>query len=166
MAMTLQPGARHSLRQWWQLRTRAERAATALLVAIVVAALAWLVVWQPMQRDIERMTRQLALERAALADARRRADDIAALARNAEAPAPRAARGDLDAVLARAGIKPIGVDRIDNDRLRVVIDSTGFDTLVALLDRLQREARLRVVDLTVTGRVEPGQVRAEITLAP
>ena len=166
MATTLQPGTRQSLPQWWQLRTPVERAATALLVAIFVVALAWLFVWQPMQRDVERMTRQVALERTALTDARRRADDIAALARNSAVPAPRETRGELDAALARAGIKPIGLDRVDNDRLRLVIDSLGFDSLVSLLDGLQRDVKLRVVDLTVTGRVEPGQVRAEITLAP
>lgn len=166
MATTLQPGTRQSLSQWWQLRTPAERSATALLLAIVVAALAWLIAWQPMQRDVERVTRQLALERTALADAHRRADDIAILAHNSPATAPPQARVELDATLARATIKPIAVDRIDNDRLRLVIDSIGFDGLVSLLDALQRDARLRAVDLTVAGRVEPGQVRAEITLAP
>jgi type II secretory pathway component PulM len=166
MATALQPATRDGLHQWWQLRTPTERVVFAALAAIVVGTMAWLIAWQPMQRDVERMTRELAVERAALADARRRADDIAALARNSTAPAPREAKSDLDAALARAGVKPIAVDRIDNDRLRVVIDNIGFDALVVLLDALQRDARLRTVDLTVTGRVEAGQVRAEITLAP
>jgi type II secretory pathway component PulM len=166
MATALQPATRDGLRQWWQLRTPTERTVFAALAAIVVAAVAWLVVWQPMQRDVERMARELSVGRAALAEARRRADDIAALARNSAAPAPRETKSDLDAALARAGVKPIAIDRVDNDRLRVVIDNIGFDALVGLLDALQRDARLRAVDLTVTGRVEPGQVRAEMTLAP
>jgi type II secretory pathway component PulM len=166
MATALQPVTRDGLRQWWQLRTPSERTVYATLAAIVIAAVAWLLVWQPMQRDTERLTRELGVERASLVDARRQADDIAALARNSPAPTPRETKSDLDAALARAGVKPIAIDRVDNDRLRVVIDNIGFDTLVRLLDALQRDARLRAVDLTVTGRVEPGQVRAEVTVAP
>ncbi len=135
------------------------------LAAAVVAALLWLSIWQPMQRDIERMTRALASDRSALAEARRKTDDIATLARSTPTPDARDARADFDAVFARAGVKPTSIDRTDDDRLRVGIDNIGFDALVAVLDSLQREARLRAVDLTVTGRVEPGQVRAELTLA-
>ncbi|HEY1461193.1 MAG TPA: type II secretion system protein GspM [Casimicrobiaceae bacterium] len=167
MATTLNTSAHDRARAWWQLRTQTERIVIALLVLLVLAALLWILIWRPMQRDIERMTRTLSVDRAALIEARRRADDIATLARvPTAAPAERDARGDLDTALARAGIKAGAIDRGDGERLRTTIDSVSFDALVALLDALQRDARLRAVELTVTGRVEPGQVRAELTLAP
>jgi len=167
MATTLNNSAYDRARAWWQLRTRSERMVSVLLALIILVALLWMLVWQPMQRDVERMTRTLVVDRAALVDARRKADDITTLARApAAAPAQRDARGDLDAALARAGIKAGAIDRGDGDRLRVTIDSVSFDALMALLDALQRDARLRAVELAVTGRVEPGQVRAELTLAP
>jgi type II secretory pathway component PulM len=166
MATTLQPSLRERFGQWWQLRSRTERMLLSLAGGVVLAGVAWLALWQPMQRDTERLTRQLATQRATLVDARRRAEDIATLSRNTAAPAPRDARADLDAALARQGIKATGVERIDNDRLRVMFDAVGFDRLPPLLDTLQRDARLRAVDLSATARIEPGQVRVELTLSP
>jgi type II secretory pathway component PulM len=165
MATALQPSSRERFGQWWQLRSRAERMLLSLGGTVVLVGVVWIALWQPMQRDIERMTRDLGAQRAALAEARRRAEDIATLSRNTVAPAPRDARADLDAALARHGIKATAIDRIDNDRLRVTFDAVGFDALPPLLETLQHDARLRAVDLVATARVEPGQVRVELTLA-
>ena len=49
--------------------------------------------------------------------------------------------------------------------MRIVFADVGVDPLVALLDTLYRDAQLRVVEATLTARVEPGTVRAELTLA-
>jgi type II secretory pathway component PulM len=166
MATTLQASYRERFAQWWQLRSRGERMLLSFTGIVLCAAIAWFAAWQPMQRDTERLTRQLETQRTVLAEARRRAEDIATLSRNTTAPVPRDARADLDAVLARQGIKATGIERIDNDRLRIMFDAVGFDTLPPLLEALQRDAKLRAVDLTATARVEPGQVRVELTLAP
>lgn len=167
MATTLNTSVHDRARGWWQLRTQTERIVITLLVLLVLGALLWILIWQPMQRDIARMTHVLSVDRAALVEARRKANDIATLARApATAPAQRDARSDLDTALARAGIKAGAIDRGEGERLRTTIDSVSFDALVALLDALQRDAHLRAVELTVTGRVESGQVRAELTLAP
>jgi type II secretory pathway component PulM len=153
------------LRERWALRSPGERAVIALIAGLVVLALAWLLAWEPMQRDIERMQRTLVAQRATLAEARRQADDAAALARAPVAPPTSDARADLDAVLARQSLKPSSIERTDSDRLRVTFDTISFDALVALLDSVQRDARLRTVELAASGRVEPGQVRADVTFA-
>ena len=165
MATMLKPALRERGAQWWQLRSMPERAIVALACGIVVAAVVWWALWEPMQRDVERQSRQLIAQRAVLAEARRQADDIASLARNAASAPARDARADLDAALSRRGLKPTAVDRVDNDRLRLTFDAIGFDALLPLLETLQRDARLRAVDLTATARVEPGQVRAEVVLS-
>jgi hypothetical protein len=41
----------------------------------------------------------------------------------------------------------------------------SFDALASLLEGLQRDARLSAVELTAAARVEPGQVRAEMTFS-
>lgn len=166
MATTLQPAARERVTQWWQLRSAGERRSLALAAGLVIGALAWLALWQPLVVDIERTTRQITSQRAALAEARRQADDIASLERSAATSPPRDVRADLGALLARRGLKPTAIDRLDNDRVRLTFDAIGFDALVALVDSAQREAGLRAVDLTSTARVDSGQVRAELTLAP
>jgi general secretion pathway protein M len=165
MATTLKPGLRERAAQWWQLRSMSERAILALAGGIGLVVVAWWTVWEPMQRDVERQARQLVAQRAVLAEARRQADDIASLSRNATSLPARDARADLDAALTRHGVKPTAVDRVDNDRLRVTFDAIGFDALLALLEALQRDARLRAVELTSTARVEPGQVRADVVLS-
>ena len=48
---------------------------------------------------------------------------------------------------------------------RIVIDAAPFDALVHALDTLARDEGIRVADATVTARVEPGTVRAELALA-
>ena len=74
------------------------------------------------------------------------------------------ARAQFDAAAARLAVKPVAVERGERDALRATFDAIGFDTLVRLVDELQRDARLRVTDLEATARVEAGQVRAELTL--
>ena len=167
MATTLPSNRRDALAQWWQLRTRSERMLLATAAGIAALALAWLVMWQPLAHDTDRLGRQIENDRAALADARRRADEIAGLARNAPSVAPAEPRAALDAVLAQQNLKAAAtaIERVDNERIRLTFDAIGFDALIAFLDALQRDARLRAVELVATARVEPGQVRADVTLA-
>ena len=165
MATMLKPALRERSAQWWQLRSMPERTIVALASGIALATIVWWVLWEPMQHDAERQSRQLVAQRAVLAEARRQADDIASLSRNPPSLPARDARADLDAALSSHGLKATAVDRVDNDRLRLTFDAIGFDTLLALLETLQRDARLRAVELTSTARVEPGQVRADVVLS-
>ena len=46
----------------------------------------------------------------------------------------------------------------------MVLDAVRLDALVGLVDDLARTAGLRVVEARLLARVEPGTVRAEMTL--
>jgi type II secretory pathway component PulM len=169
MATTFSPMSETRLirgRRWWQLRSPAERALWLAAGAFVGALLGWILLWQPLARDSERLERRLTEQRAALVSARRQADEIATLGRNTVAPSPRDGRADLEAALARQGLKATAIERGDDQRLRVTLDAVSFDNLARLIDGLQRDARLTVVDLTAAARIEPGQVRADMTFAP
>ena len=168
MATTMRPATETRLiqwRQWWQLRSPSERTAWLVAGGIALALVAWVLIWQPLTRDTERLERRLAEQRATLATARRQADEIASLARSAIEPARRDARADVEAALARQGLKATAIERGDDQRLRVTLDAVSFDALATLLDTLQRDARLTAVDVTAAARVEPGQVRAEMTFS-
>jgi general secretion pathway protein M len=162
MATAVELDRRDRLTHWWRLRTHAERAVLVAGAVLAAAALAWLLVWLPIQGDIARLTRELATQRAALAQARGQADTMGGLERRMPAPV-REARAALDLALAQSGIKASAIDRTSDD-LRVTVDGVSFDALTTLLESLQRDAALRVVDLTAVARVEPGMVRAEFTL--
>ncbi len=104
MATTLRPAAETRLmrsRQWWQLRSPAERSLLLAGGAAVLAVAAWALIWQPLERDSALLERRVAEQRAALATARKQADEIAALARSTAAPSPRDARSDVESALAR-----------------------------------------------------------------
>jgi len=166
MATTLPLSRQQRFAQWWGLRSGRERIALVLVGSVVALALLWWLAWQPLQRDSERLTRELVQQRAMLADARRQSDEIAGLARNAPSAPAGDARAAIDSALARQGLKPSGaIERIEGERWRMTFDAIGFDALASLLDTLQREAGVRAAEVSVTGRVEPGQVRADVTLA-
>jgi general secretion pathway protein M len=164
---TIASSRREGLAQWWQLRSPGERTLLATGAALIALALAWLFVWQPLEVDTEQLMRQLAADRTTLAEARRQADAIAGLAKSPPAVVTGDARAALDAVLAQQGLKSAAsaIERTDNERIRLTFESIGFDALTAFLEALQRGAQLRAVELVATARVEPGQVRADLTLA-
>jgi len=158
--------ARENFVRWWQLRSQGERRALVALAIPAALALLWLAVWQPIVRDTERLEQRAIADRAALAEAHRASDEIAALARAtpvAPAADPRAA---LEAILTARNLKGTAtqVERLDNDRLRITFDSIAFDALADVLDALQREAHLRATEVVATARVEAGLVRADVTL--
>jgi type II secretory pathway component PulM len=152
-------------RQWWQLRSPAERSAWLVAGGIALALVAWVLIWQPIARDTERLERRLIEQRATLATARRQADEITTLARSTVEASPRDARSAVESALARQGLKATAIERGDDQRLRVTLDAVSFEALASLLEALQRDARLSAVDLTAAARVEPGQVRAEMTFS-
>jgi general secretion pathway protein M len=166
MATHAPAGTREALAHWWHMRSTSERRWLRAIVAVVVVALLWLVVWLPLVRDTDRLVQHLPLDKAALAEARRASDEIAGLSRSAPAPQASDARAALDAVLAAKNVKSAAtqIERIDNDRLRATFERIDFDTLAATLDALQREAHLRAIEVVATARVEPGLVRADVTL--
>jgi type II secretory pathway component PulM len=152
--------------RWLAGKSRGERRIVAATVALVAVALAWIALWQPLVRDTTAMRAAQAGNAAALATARRMAAEITGLARNPAPPAAQDARAGLERVLVQQNLRP-AVTQLEwrEGRGRVVFAAIGYDALIVALEALQRDAQLRAVDLTMTARVEPGQVRAELTLA-
>ncbi len=151
---------------WWATKTPTERRIVAGVVAMALAALGWWLVWQPLVRDIAAMRVTQTRDASALLAATTMANELAGLAR-ASAPDPAMnARAELERVLAQQGLRS-AVTQLEwqDGRARLVLADVNFDALVAALEALQRDARLRVVDGTLTARIEPGAVRAELTVA-
>jgi type II secretory pathway component PulM len=150
----------------WDRASRREHALIIAAAIVVVLAAAWAWLWQPMNADIARLQRDLPRAHSGLATARAQADDLIALqrtsgpARNAD---PRAA---VERVLAEGGLRPaVTALDVQDGRVRLTFAAVRFDALVAALDALARTDGLRAVDAVLAARVEPGTVRAELTLA-
>lgn len=148
---------------WARASTRERRLiALAALVVLGGAGYAW--VWQPMVADTARLVRDLPRERTVLAAAQAQAAELVSLAK-----APAAPRGPLrpaiEHALAAHGIRPdAGALDEKEGRVRVNLAAIRFDALVPLLAALAQGSGIRVIEATLTQRVEPGQVRAELAL--
>lgn len=159
-----------SVATWMAEHSPVERRIATTLAILVAAATLWILLWQPMTRDVASMRTARSANAAALAEARAMAKEMSEFARVSQrgspSGAPTDARADLERVLAQQNLRP-AVTSLDwrNGRAHLVLTAVGYDALVVALDALQRDARLRAVEATLTARVDPGTVRAELTLA-
>jgi len=152
--------------RWLAGKSRGERRLMAAIATAVLFALAWVLLWEPIARDIGALRAAHPANAAALVQARRMTDEIAGLARTSAAPATTDARAGLERVLAQQNLRS-AVTQLEwqDGRARMVFTAVGYDALIVALEALQRDAQLRAVEATLTARVEPGMVRAELTLA-
>ena len=150
--------------RWWERASPRERAMVGMAALVVIAALGWTLVWQPMTADIARMQRDNTRDLAVLTAARAQATDLAALARDAKSAPGTDTRAVVERVIAERGLRPAlsSID-VQDGRVRVLFNSVRFDALAATLDALARTDGVRLADAVLTTRVEPGTVRAELT---
>lgn len=148
----------------WAQASRRERRLVVFAAVVVGGAAGYAWLWQPMLADTARLARDLPRERAVLHAAQAQSADLAALAQAAAA-----SRGALvpvvEQTLAEHGLRPAagGLEEAEG-RVRLALAAVRFDALVPLVATLGRRG-VRVVEATLTQRVEPGQVRAELLLA-
>ncbi len=159
------PHAPAPVARWWSSKTTGERRIVLGIVFLAISAFAWWVVWQPMTRDIAITRAANARNAVALGQARRMAEEMAGLARTPLPGGATDARTDLERILAEQNLRALLTQQDWKDgRARLVFGAVSYDALIGALEALQRDAKLRVVEATLTARVEPGTVRAEVVL--
>ena len=154
------------MRRRWDRMSPRERTLTGAAAGVVLVAAAWSLVWQPMQEDSLRMRRDLQRDRAVLAAARREAGELAGLQRGA----PPAFSGDprpaIERVLGERGLNGAApAFEVKDNRTTITFSTIGFDALVGFLEALAKSDGLHIIAATLVSRIDPGTVRAEITLA-
>ena len=152
------------LRAWDGMSSRERRLALAAVAAVLFAA-AWGLIWQPMQEDTVRLRRDLLRDRAVLANARAQVTEITGLQRSAQQQSGGDSRVAVERALGERALKGTvtSLETKDN-RTTLTFAAISFDALVGLLETLARTDGLRPVEATLTSRVDPGTVRAEVTL--
>jgi len=152
--------------RWMATKSPAERRTVGWLVLAIAAALLWAALWVPLARDTTALKLARTANAAALAEARDRAREASELARTTAAAPTLDPRAELDRTLSQQGIRPAVTSLEWRDgRAQLVFAAISYDRVINLLAALQRDAKLRAVEAALTARVEPGIVRAEITLA-
>jgi type II secretory pathway component PulM len=153
----------HALTRAFDAAGVAKRRASIAFV-LVAAVVLTVIVASPLRDAVARAREDLARSRLVLDVARARAAESATLV-HASVPAKAGdVRTAIERVLAAHGLRhaPVAGQTPDG---AIVIEATPFDALVRALDALARDEGVRVVEATLTARVDPGTVRAELVLA-
>ena len=130
---------------------------------VVTAALAYAFAWQPLVADLPRAEREAERAQARLV---RAGGAVAISETRASAPARQPLEAAIRAAMARHGIAAADASLdLAGARAALTVPSIPFATVVVLVDTLAREHAVHVVDATFSARVEPGRVRAELSLA-
>lgn len=150
----------------WERASPRERIGVVAAIAVVGIALLWSLVWLPLTRDLARLLEHQPRAAATRVAAQALADDVATLMRAASAPRAGDLRSAIDRTLNERGLRgpSVSIDAQD-DRVRVVLPAVPFPALVGALDAARKSAGAWVAEGTVTPRVEPGTVRAELVFA-
>jgi type II secretory pathway component PulM len=134
--------------------------------AVAAVAIALIAALRPLPAAIARAESDVARTRSLLDVAQTRSADNESLARSSTPLRPGDLRPTVEGVMARFELRAAPVASATSEgRYAVVVDDARFDALVAALDALSRDAGVRVVAATLTARVEPGRVRADLTFA-
>lgn len=149
----------------WDRAAPRERLLVVLGGVVVLATLAWALVWQPLERDLERSQQALVRETRMLGSARAMVDESAGLARDATAIRAGDPRAAIERVLAERGLRGGASIELQEGRVKVVLPAVRFAGLVAALDALRKDDGLRAIEATLATRVEPGTIRAELVMA-
>ena len=149
--------------RWLAAQSRRERAMLAIAATALLGVGAWTLIWMPLTASIGELRAAARQSRAALAEGRQMAQALPALARSPRPPAAVPPRTAVErAVVAAFGTVPGLLIGSQDDRTRVTLPAVPFAALVTLIESLQRDAGLQLQEATLTARIEPGTVRAEL----
>ena len=146
----------------WDRASPRERALVRWAALLVALAVLYALAWQPLARDIARTRDALQRDRLTLATLQGYAEPATTSGMSEPPSEPQAA---VARALEARGLRGAAAQiETREGRVALVLPAVSFDALVALLDELARNDRLRTLEARITARVEPGTVRAELTL--
>ncbi|HEX6136149.1 MAG TPA: type II secretion system protein GspM [Casimicrobiaceae bacterium] len=154
-----------ALARAWDARSAPQRAVWLAVALAVVTAAVLVLVAAPLSDAIGRTRADVARNRSVLDLARERVAEAASLARVSTPARATDVRAAIDRVFRQEGLGYASADaRATEGPIGIVVAGARFDALVRALDTLAREEGVRAVEATITARVEPGTVRAELAL--
>ena len=150
----------------WDTARPAQRVLFCAFVAVLAVVLGIFYVALPLREAIARAKSDVERNRMVLDIARARANESAGLARDSPAVHAGEPAGAIERVLSSHGLQfvPSGSKAADAGQLSIVIARARFDALVRALEALAQDEGIRVVEATLTALVDPGFVRAELSL--
>lgn len=155
-----------SITTTWDAARPAQRVLFAAIAVVLAVVLGVFYIAMPLREAIARSMSDVARSRLVLDVARARVNESASLARDSPAVHAGEMAPAIDRVLSRQGLQFVatGSKPADDGRLSIVIAQARFDALVRALEALAHDEGIHVVEATLTALVDPGFVRADLTL--
>lgn len=155
-----------SPRDRWSRLSQRERVLVVLAVVVIVFGAGWPLLWQPITHDLDLRAREVDALGARTRALRQAAEEIAVLRRNAKPVRTADLRSAVEQASAARGLRNLltSIDASEG-RVRLTFAAIDIDALAPLIEALGRDELLFVREATLVARVEPGTVRAELTLA-
>jgi len=140
------------MKSHWQQLEQKEKQLISILIATLLLAGGYWLLWQPLQNDIVNTQRKVNVQTQTLADVKVIGQKIMDLQGG---QAARAETGDLNQLVSRSAARDkIVITRIQakTDNLQVWIDDVNFNKLTAWLEKLNKQYGIEIqnIDLSVS----------------
>jgi len=149
------------MKEHWQQLEQKEKQLISLLIATLLLAGGYWLVWQPLQNDISNTQRKVNVQTQTLADVKAIGQKIINLQGG---QASRREAGDLNQLVSRSAKRnKIMITRIQakEDNLQVWIDDVNFNQFTAWLEQLNKQYGIEIqnIDLSVSDKKGMVKVR-------
>jgi general secretion pathway protein M len=155
--------SRQSFSEFWAVRDARERAMLAVAALVVTFGLAYALLIDPALAGRDQLNKNLPVLRQQVAQMQALSKEAAALSGKSAAPLIAMSKENIEAALARNGLKPQSV-MLTGDFAKVQLAAVSFAGTLNWLDDLQKTALLSVVDANIVALPQPDMVNATFTL--
>jgi general secretion pathway protein M len=155
--------SRQSFSEFWAVRDARERAMLAVAGLVVTFGLAYALLIDPALAGRDRLNKNLPVLRQQVAQLQALSKEAAALSVKPTAPSITMSKENIEAALARNGLKPQNV-MLTGDFAKVQLAGVSFAGTLNWLDEMQKTALLSVVDANIVALAQPDMVNATFTL--
>jgi general secretion pathway protein M len=154
----------NELKLFWQARTTRERMTLLVGGGLLLVALLYAFVWQPISRERQKLHVALPELRAKAAQMKLDAQEIQRL-KGATTAGAQNIRGAIEQSAQASGMrdKLTSTDVLDKSRARVTLSDVPFDQFLAWLDRLQQDGHVRLEAGQVEALPQTGHVKVQAT---
>lgn len=155
--------SRQSFSEFWAVRDARERAMLSMAALVITFGLTYALLIDPALSGRDQLNKNLPVLRQQAAQLQALSKEAAALSVKSAAPLIAMSKENIEAALARNGLKPQSVI-LTGDFAKVQLAATSFADTLHWLDEMQKTALLSVVDANVVALAQPDMVNATFTL--
>ena len=155
--------SRQSFSEFWAVRDARERAMLTVAALVVTFGLAYALLIDPALSGRDQLNKNLPVLRQQVAQMQALSKETAALSGKSASPLIAMSKENIEAALARNGLKPQSV-MLTGDFAKVQLSAVSFAGTLNWLDDMQKTALLSVVDANIVVLAQPDMVNATFTL--